>query len=643
MRFRKVLCLFFSIFLSCYIFGKGYSKEGYVDFSTERSTWFFKLDTQGNKKIFSDFYPPFDPTVKLKNMDPLVEYEMQEPYYFNKNGNLMIEIEDLAKIYSPYFEYYVKGKKLNIKYVRYDRTIIGNFGQRNTKLEYVKRVWETTIDMESGKGEITYLEYESFIGGRNKAFIEPKKVLVKERKDVDFSENFIEKDNKKIYIQADKLLKEFNIDSIVENGYFALQFKNIQFITINNPKIPSAKNIWRSGVKESKTEITWADYMDSVIENKREYGWFWKSFYMPSGKEFKDTDGKDIELKADRILPVAFYIPKTYSKENSKMTFILHGGTGNENASAYRMMDRDIYLSEYSEKYNQVLVFPNGWTQNPMWMHRQALYSFNKAYELAMNFYPVDKARVFLMGNSLGGRGTMDVAMRYPELFQAIAVTAPAWGVKEHSKWEQKRYSVSDIENLPVLVGVGTKDKTFSFRVEVGNKVNPGWITKDIVPFLKNATYITVEEGNHTYNWGSILDMIFIYFDDKLLGDTEVVERVKNIDIKAKNIDGSLMVSLEDLQKIYHGELEVYNISSYDKNIEDRIEYLTLIYNRNSFNFKLGEKKYRKNIERYKEDIGSRDKDIEFLENAPCLTKAPVLLEGKIYFPLKEMLQILGA
>ena len=82
-----------------------------------------------------------------------------------------------------------------------------------------------------------------------------------------------------------------------------------------------------------------------------------------------------------------------------------------------------------------------------------------------MENFPVSEDRVFLMGNSLGGRGTFDVAMRKPNMFQAIVSTAPAWGVKTHSQWVQNRYSVKDIESVPTLIGVGNVGIKYLWKV----------------------------------------------------------------------------------------------------------------------------------------------------------------------------------
>lgn len=614
----------------------------YQDFSSERSTWFFKIDKEGKKTIFSDFYPPFDPSVKVENFSPIMEYNLDSNYYFNNQNNLMVELEDLKKIYAPYFSYSLEKDRLSIEFVRYDKEIIGNLGKRNTKLEYTKRVWNLSLDIKKSVGEIEYSQYEKFIGGRNKRFIEPTKILVRKRSTITLSNKDFEKSGDKLYISASKIMKYFDIKTIIQEGYLALQFDNIPRITTQTSNPPSAKNTWLSGgVERTDKNYTWADYMDDIIEGRRKSGWFWKGIYISEKDSFKDNDGKSIELDINRIVPLAIYIPSNYSPKDSRLVFILHGGTGNENASAYRLAQRDIYLEKYAEKYNYILAFPNGWTQNPLWMHRQALVSFEKSYDLVMEIFPVSEDRVFLMGNSLGGRGTFDVAMRKPNMFQAIVATAPAWGVKTHSQWVQNKYSVKDIESVPTLIGVGTADSTFSFRVEVGNKMDKGWITRDIEPYLKNATYITVEEGNHTYNWGSILDIIFDFFESNLESEDKPTSKISPVTLSGKEINGTTMIELGDFEKTFGDRFKVYKIYSYDKKIENAVEYYTIISKNQTLNFKVGDRKYRKNIERYKEDIGKRDKDIELLDNAPTFSQAPTLIDGKVYIPVKEILEIM--
>ncbi|MGL4653795.1 alpha/beta hydrolase-fold protein [Cetobacterium sp.] len=650
MRKKQWVCiLYFILNLYNIISADGFPKQDYIDFSTDRSTWFFKL-VENNKIIFSDFFSPFDPTVKVKHFDPLVSFELENSYYFNKNNNLMVEIEDLKKIYDPYFDYKISKDILEIKYTYYDKKIVQGFGKRSTSIEYTKKTWNIKIDLKKDilktVGKYSYTEYEPALGGRNKPFDNNVQISKdKGFKNLEFVLNgdAIEIKDNKHYISVSEIMGLTNIKTINENGYAGIQIKNLADVTENIEReevaskiiIPAASNLWRSGNVEKLDGYTWSDYMDDIIAGKRNYGWKWKGIYIPSGSHFKDADGNEITLEANRIVPYTMYIPKNYSENESRLAYILHGGTGNENASLYRTMERGYNLDVYAEKYNYILVSPNGWTQNPMWMHRQALYSFEKSFDSIIKEYPVDKNKIFIMGNSLGGRGAFDITMRYPKLFKAMVSTAPAWGVKEHSKWEQSRYSVQDIKDLPSLIGIGTLDKTFSFKTEVGNKEELGWLTKNVVPILSNAKYIAVERGNHSQNWGSILDIIFEFFEENLK------EEKKESVVDMKFLENKEFVSLRTLKDVLGDKFKYYNINSYDNNPEKAIDYITIIYKNICINLTPGELKYRRNFERYKEDSNERTKDEDKLDFAPKFSKAPYVYGEDIYIPTKDILEIL--
>lgn len=592
--------------------------KNYIDFSSERSTWFFKK-TNNNKIIFSDFYPPFDTSIKVDFFNPLMSFKLDSSYKITKNNEILLKLDDLKKLYAPYFTYIKNKDNLQINFIKYDKKVIGNFGKRNTKIEYIKKVYIVNID-KNYQANYEILEYEPFLGGRGIEFIEPNKIAHKINKNA--SINY-----KNDYINASELLKIFDIDTINEGKYIALQINNIDKVTINVEKKPSSKNAWAGGFYHKiNPNYTWANYMNDIIDNKRQNGWKWIGIYLSNKDLYKDTNGEKLKIDINRIIPLAIYIPKNYDKNISKTAFILHGGTGNENASAYRLASREVYLDEYATKYNYVLVFPNGWTQNPMWMHRQALKSFEKSFDFISKNYPTKD--IFLVGNSLGGRGTFDIAMRKPNMFKAIVVTAPAWGVKEHSVYKQNKYSLETIKNLPTLIGVSTHDSTFPFKLEVGSKKNPGWISKDIKPMLKNATYVVVENGNHTYGWASILDMIFEFLNDSL---------------KDKNTnqinEKSTILSLSELKNIYKDRLKIYKIHSYDTNKNDEIEYYTMILDNNSVNFSIGKKEFRTDLNRYKEDVMKNDNDIDELKNAPTFSIAPYEKDGEIFINIKEILE----
>jgi predicted peptidase len=62
--------------------------------------------------------------------------------------------------------------------------------------------------------------------------------------------------------------------------------------------------------------------------------------------------------------------------------------------------------------------------------------------------YKVDEKRIYLTGLSIGGKGTWETAIKYPEMFAAIAPV---------SGWT-KPYQLWKIRNIPVWVFHGAKD-----------------------------------------------------------------------------------------------------------------------------------------------------------------------------------------
>ncbi len=80
-----------------------------------------------------------------------------------------------------------------------------------------------------------------------------------------------------------------------------------------------------------------------------------------------------------------------------------------------------------------------------------------KALDLVLDEFPADRDRVYLGGFSMGGRGTWDVAIKYPERFAALV---PAAGWRETEGLER-------IKHLPIWVFHGLKDPVvYYFRAK---------------------------------------------------------------------------------------------------------------------------------------------------------------------------------
>ena len=653
----------------------------YIDFSSDRSTYFLRLEGGDNKKVFFDFFSPLDPTVKVKSYDQLTMYELEDNYFFDENNILMINIDDLKKLYDPYFDYEIEGNILKIVHTVYDRLITGGVGERATKLEYTKKVWNLNIELDEEKmnsGSYDYIEHIPTIGGRNKGDVVDTEINEeKSKRDniFDLEKGKVEIKDGDYYIPLAEIMELMGKTSIEENGYLAIQQENLADVTVEVERsesvdsvvVPRATNVWNSGSVEKKDEnYTWADYMNDVADGKRNTGWLWRSFYIPSGSNFKDGDDNIVTLEANRIVPFNIYVPTKYDKDETRLTYMLHGATGNENTSTSRVMERGVEIDKLAEEYNYIIVSPNGWIQNPIWRQNQSLYSFDKSFEMVMKEFPVAEDKIFIAGNSLGGRGTLEIAMRFSDRFNAFVASAPKIldkaGESRVITIEDTKYNLSDIENMPAMIIQGTADATTSFKTQIGSSSSLGAIAKAVMPKLKNATYITVEQGNHSHAYGWVLSSIFDFFESTITPNKEENIKTVYIEKNSKNVlvdevnyklkksskvinDATTMIGLSDLENIYGEEIEIYPVYSYDTDPEKSINYYTVIYNNKSVNFTLNETIYRKGMERYKEDaniLKSGASDENELELAPHLSVAPYEKSGEVFVPIEEISNALG-
>ncbi|SFF64232.1 hypothetical protein SAMN05216353_10429 [Halobacillus alkaliphilus] len=657
--------------------------HSYVDFSSDRSTWFFRTDGGNRQVAFFDFFSPLDPTVKVKAYDPLTMYELDHAYEIREDGSLMIQLEELKKLYDPYFDYEVTDDMLHIRHTVYDKLVTDRHGQRAPTIEYTKKVWDVTFDLTgNGAKDAGVYDYEEYLpveGGRNKPEINPVDLNAEESEEqhpFTFSKGGVEVKDGDYYVPLAEMMEVMGKVSFEEEGYLAIQAEGMPDVTesvnrsdqevkIDDLVVPKPSNTWHGGaLEEVDPDYTWADYMDDVADGKRQTGWLWKSFYMPSGNDFKDENGEKVKLDADRIVPFSLYVPQDYDAEKTRLTYMLHGGTGNEHTPTSRLIKNDIPVETYAEDYNYILLSPNGWTQNPLWRQGQALQSFERSFDYTLNQFPVDPDHLFITGNSLGGRGTLELATRFPDRFQAMAPTAPkitdrAPGGGTMVNIEGNDYDLRAVKDLPALVVQGTADTTTSFKVQIGNGEAPGSIVSSVIPKLENATYVTVEQGGHSYSYAAVLEMIFQFFEEQISVNQEteafetlnlyknseqarIDQEIYDLEVPTETTDETTMVAAGDLEEMYGTDLKVYPVHLYDSDPDQPADYWTLLHNGQSLNFTVGETAYRLNMERYQEDAkvtrSGAPSDEDKLETAPHFTTAPYEKDGEIYVPAKEVL-----
>ena len=712
----------------------------FVNFSSDRSTLFFRTAGGDNDVAFFDFFYPFDPTVKTRTYDPLAMYKLDHGYYFDEDGILMINIDDLKKLYDPYFDFEISDTLLKIRHTLYNKLVVDGFGDRRTTIEYTKMVWDLSIDVSDGSSKNTgTYDYTEYVPTNDGGASEINDSNSTTDTIFAFAEGTLTFMNGECYMPLAEVMTLMGKISFEEDGYLVIQGENMPDVTVEvvgDPRregitnedgqpviipdvlVPQPGNFWRCGaVGDCDPNYTWADYMNDVADGKRATGWLWRAFHIPTGSSSKDVNGGSVILDADRIVPYSVYVPSRYHRKKTRLVVMLHGATGNENTTCDRLADRDIYPNQLAEDYNYIMVSPNGWTREPQWRESQALYSFEESFEMVMDEFPVKDSRVFITGNSYGGKGTIELAMRFPGRFRAMAPTAAKIGdrgrrigtitipgdpnadpddpefkplrvtvFEEYLNFEETgfglndiwAYDLSDIHDMPTMVVQGTGDTTTSYYFQIGNQLRDGPIVAGIMPKLTNAVYLVVEKGFHSYAYGTALKPVFDFFESQLSRCKDTIDsdtlyiyqtegratlaRIGGKVMKHRRrshhgcrntrrtrvvstelVDDTVMIALSDLEKIYGKQLKAYSLSAYAIDPDATVYYWTLIHNNQTLNFRIGETKYRRNMERYKMDVLSvaRTQDQRLLDPAPEFSVAPYERDGEIFVPLVETMDVL--
>lgn len=217
---------------------------------------------------------------------------------------------------------------------------------------------------------------------------------------------------------------------------------------------------------------------------------------------FKEA-GKDMEY--------ALFVPSNY--DNTKkwpLVVALHGLGSNP-----QQIIRYPGLTRQAEKYGYCVVAPMGYNSHGWYGSlgkrgtRWKLGDPENLGELSekdvMNVlaiiraeFPIDPNRIYLMGHSMGGGGTWHIAMKYPEIWAALAPIAPAIysGIDRLEK----------IKRIPVIVVQGEKDWL------VPASGTRKWVAK-MKELGMEHIYIEVPDGDHVRPAFQKQPQIFEFFN----------------------------------------------------------------------------------------------------------------------------------
>ena len=119
--------------------------------------------------------------------------------------------------------------------------------------------------------------------------------------------------------------------------------------------------------------------------------------------------------------------------------------------------------------------------------------------DLVRKEFKVDDGRTYLMGHSMGGAGTLYLAIRYPQRWVAVAALAPA-------AFTVDREGLARIPKMPVMLVHGDMDTVVP--VSVGR----AWAEAMKSVPMKDYHYIEVPGGDHGTVIGSHQAEIFAFF-----------------------------------------------------------------------------------------------------------------------------------
>jgi poly(3-hydroxybutyrate) depolymerase len=206
---------------------------------------------------------------------------------------------------------------------------------------------------------------------------------------------------------------------------------------------------------------------------------------------------------AGEIMPYRVYVPASYSKADKHPLIVaLHGLGGNEDS----MVSATYGMKELAESRGYIIAAPMGFRPDGGYggygarpANRNSRLSEQDVMEvlqMMQEHYNIDSRRIYLMGHSMGGIGTWNMASRHPDIWAAlgpIAGTAnPAIADKIH--------------HIPQIVVHGDNDTTV-----------PVTGSQRMVEALRalNATvnYIEVPGGGHSDIAPANMSNIFDFFD----------------------------------------------------------------------------------------------------------------------------------
>ncbi len=207
-------------------------------------------------------------------------------------------------------------------------------------------------------------------------------------------------------------------------------------------------------------------------------------------------------------LSYGLYLPKSFEQSKTyPLVVVLHG----LNSNPGQILNYP-ELTKYADENKYILVAPMGYNERGWYGSRGKGGGRGKdpdnlgelseqdvmhVLKLTRQNFKIDADRIYLFGHSMGGGGSMHLATKYPEIWAAIAVVAPA-AYGDRSRLESAKH-------IPTYVVQGDRDRLVSV------KTTRKWVEKMKELKMKHE-YVEVKNGGHVRVAWQHFEGIFDFF-----------------------------------------------------------------------------------------------------------------------------------
>jgi len=220
------------------------------------------------------------------------------------------------------------------------------------------------------------------------------------------------------------------------------------------------------------------------------------------------------EAASKNDMQYGLYVPTKYNASRATPLVIALHGLGSD---IHYMMEYN-NLVELAERYGYIVATPLGYNERGWYGARGQGNEFNQrqadpgpanlgalSEQDVLNVlkqvradFNVDAKRIYLIGQSMGGGGTLYIGSKYADTWAALAAMAPAIYISPDT--------IAGAARLPVMVVQGDADTS------VDPKVTKQWVAK-MKELGMNYEYIEVPGGTHASAGRLNIDKVFAFLD----------------------------------------------------------------------------------------------------------------------------------